>query len=63
MMPDLAVELDVVEVLGLGPRLERVGGLGVGELAEVLPERRVVVQGDLARPGRSPARRRSAPAD
>src|SRR5579859_3591661 len=44
---DLAVELDIVEMLGLGPGLDRVRGPRVGEALVVLPEARVVVQGDL----------------
>ena len=49
MMPTYAVELDVVEVVLLGLGLERVGGRLVLELGVVgVPERRVVVQGDLA---------------
>ena len=46
---DLAVELDVVEVLLLGLRLERVGRLLVLQLGVAgLPEVGVVVEGDLA---------------
>src|SRR5215472_3969589 len=45
---DLPVELDVVEVLGLGPGLDRVSRAGVGESLVVLPERGVVVERDLA---------------
>ncbi len=46
---DFAVELDVVEVLGLRGRLERVGGLLVLEAAVArLPKGRVVVQRHLA---------------
>src|SRR5690348_4376532 len=41
---DLAVELDVVEVLGDGPGLDRVGAAGVGEPGMLLAERGVVVQ-------------------
>src|SRR5919205_4177830 len=45
---DLALELDVVEVLLLGPGLERVGRGGVLEGgAVVVPEGGVVVEGDL----------------
>src|SRR5215469_7372679 len=36
--PDRAVQLHVVEVLGLRPRFERVEGRRVGELVPVLPE-------------------------
>src|SRR3954454_5804643 len=44
----LALELDVVEVLLLGARLERVGGGGVLEGGvRLLPERGVLVEGDL----------------
>src|ERR1039458_8746278 len=46
--PHLAVELHVVEVLGLGPGLQRVGRPRVSEPGMVLPEGRVVVQGHLA---------------
>src|SRR6201994_80404 len=54
---DLALQLDVVEVLGLGLGLQRVGAAVVGEAGEVvlLPERRVVVQGHLAVQGQHPA--------
>ena len=46
---DLAVELDVVEVLLLGLLLQRVGGLDVDEVGVAgLAEVRVVVQRDLA---------------
>src|SRR5215213_1999879 len=46
--PDLALELDVVEVLLLGRRLERVGGGGVLEGRMLgLTEGSVLVQGDL----------------
>src|SRR4051795_1782659 len=45
--PDLTVELDVVEVLGLGRCLQRVGGGGVLEGLEVVPEGGVLVQGHL----------------
>src|SRR3954468_17358469 len=45
--PDLALELDVVEVLGLGRGLQRVGGGGVLEGLEVVAEGGVLVQGDL----------------
>src|SRR5262249_39545368 len=44
---DLPVELDVVEVLGLGLGLQRVGGARVGEPGVVLPVGGVVVEGDL----------------
>ena len=45
---DLAVELDVVEVLLLGRGLERVGGGGVLERGVLgLPEVGVLVEGDL----------------
>src|ERR1700761_654835 len=49
---DLAFQLDVVEALGLGPGLQRVGAGVVGEVGEVLflAEGRVVVQCDLAVP-------------
>src|ERR1039458_6310997 len=44
-----AVELDVVEVLGLGRCLERVGGSLVLERRVVgVPESRVLVEGDLS---------------
>src|SRR5215469_8345227 len=43
----LPFELDVVEVLRLGPRLNRVRGTRVGEPIVVLPEGRIVVEGDL----------------
>src|ERR1700754_1803545 len=54
---DLALELDVVEVLGLGLRLQRVGAGVVRELVEVLllAERGVVVQRDLAVQRQHPA--------
>src|SRR5215467_1143969 len=45
--PDLALELDEVEVLLPGPGLDRVRGTRVGEALVVLPEGRVVVEGDL----------------
>src|SRR5829696_726863 len=46
--PDLALELDVVEVLLLGRGLERVGGRGVLERGMLrLPEPGVLVEGDL----------------
>src|SRR3954447_15257368 len=45
--PDLALELDVVEVLGLGRGLQRVGGGGVLEGLEVVPEGGVLVEGHL----------------
>src|SRR5215467_5288886 len=44
---DLPLELDVVEVLLPGPGLDRVRGTRVGEALVVLPEGRVVVEGDL----------------
>src|SRR5882757_1630123 len=44
----LAVEFDVIQVLGLRLGLQRVGRLGVGELRVVLAEGRVVVQADLS---------------
>src|SRR5579875_1836352 len=44
---DLTVQLDVVEMLGPGPRLQRVTGLASGEPAEILAEGGVVVEGDL----------------
>src|SRR5690242_20410387 len=45
---DLAVELDVVEVLLDGPGLDRVDVAGVGEPGVILAERGVVIQGHLA---------------
>src|SRR6185312_373397 len=45
---DLAVQLDVVEVLLDGPGLNRVGVAGVGEPGVLLAERSVVVQRHLA---------------
>src|ERR1700729_201258 len=45
---NLAVELDVVEVLLLGPGLKRVRRLDVGEPLVLLAEGGVVVDGDLA---------------
>src|SRR6202041_388156 len=45
---DLAVELDVVQVLGLGPGLNRVDVADVLELGVLLAERGVVVQRHLA---------------
>src|SRR6516165_275883 len=45
---DLTVQLDVVEVLFLGPRLDRVGVAGVGEPGVLLAERGVVIQRHLA---------------
>ena len=44
----LPLELDVVEVLGPGPRLDRVRARRVGEPFVVLPECRIVVEGDFA---------------
>src|SRR5215472_5375414 len=52
---DLPVKLDVVEVLGLGPRLDRVGRRRIGEPFMLLPERRVVVERDLSVDGDHPA--------
>src|SRR5215472_6974334 len=43
----LPIELDVVEVFRPGPCLNRVRGTRVGEPIVVLPEGRVVVEGDL----------------
>src|SRR5439155_24990481 len=45
---DLAVQLDVVEVLLLSPGLDRVGVAGVGEPGVLLAERGVVVERPLA---------------
>src|ERR1700728_42014 len=45
---DLALELDVVEVLLPGPRLDRIGVLHIGEPRVLLTERGVVVEGHLA---------------
>src|SRR5258707_5680788 len=45
---DLAVQLDVVEVLLDGPGLDRVGVAGIGEPGVLLAERGVVVQRHLA---------------
>ena len=46
---DLAVELDVVEVVLLGLELQRIGGVAVLELGVVgMPEVGVGVEGDLA---------------
>src|SRR5579863_5293569 len=45
---DLAVALDVVQVLGLGPGLDRVGAAGVLEPGVLLAEGGVVVERDLA---------------
>src|SRR5215472_16934719 len=45
---DLSFELDVVEVLLFRARLDRIGGAGISEPGEVLPEGGVVVQADLA---------------
>src|SRR5690625_922592 len=45
---DLALELDVVQALGLGGDLERITLLRGGEAVQVLAELGVLVQGDLA---------------
>src|SRR5450756_2444235 len=54
---DLAIKLDVVKVLLLGPCLDRVGGGRVGELRVVLAEGGVVVDRDLAVEREHPAGR------
>src|SRR5262249_52865023 len=53
--PDLSVKLAVVEVLGLGRRLQRIRRAGVGEPGVVLPVGGVVVEGDLPVQGDDPA--------
>src|ERR1039458_1443336 len=44
---DLALELNVVKVLGLGARLQRIAAAWIFEPAEVLPEGGVIVEGHL----------------